>query len=134
MLKDLTEILNSGDLSLDPEGNRGMLYAKIAEEFQTYSYPPILLCEDDPATKDWPGLDDHVAEWMKLAELIAVGGFRQVKEDGRDVCDSETKRSSEIDSGTGGHAKGSVRELTTERFNGVSELFIIGITNPVPLK
>jgi hypothetical protein len=75
MLKGFAEALSSGDLSLDPEGNPAMLYARIAQELQTYTYPPILLCEDDPATKDWPGLNEYVAEWMKTAELIAIGGF-----------------------------------------------------------
>jgi hypothetical protein len=41
-------------------------------------------------TKEWQGLSERVADWMKQAELIAVGGFRQVLEDGPDVCSSES--------------------------------------------
>jgi hypothetical protein len=35
-------------------------------------------------------LDEHVEEWMKTAELIAIGGFSQVKEDGPDVGSLES--------------------------------------------
>jgi hypothetical protein len=90
ILKGMMRILESGDCRTDPDGGRESIYPKIAEEFHTYAYPPVLLCEDSPATKEWPGLSEHVAEWMKVAELIAVGSFRQVKEDGRDVMSSES--------------------------------------------
>jgi hypothetical protein len=69
----MTRILESGDCSTDPYGGREPICAKIAEEFHTYAYPPVLLCEGDPATKEWPGLSDHVAE-----------------EDGPDVMSSES--------------------------------------------
>jgi hypothetical protein len=86
----LTKILESGDGSTDPDGGRESIYVKMAEEFHIYAYPLVLLCEDDPGTKVWPGLSDHVAEWMKTAEVITVGSFRQVKEDGPDVMNSES--------------------------------------------
>jgi hypothetical protein len=77
ILTGLNEILISGDLIQDSEGNRGYPYQKMAEELQTYAYPPLLLSE-------------HVAEWMNQAELIAVGGFRQVLEDRPDKWSSES--------------------------------------------
>jgi hypothetical protein len=40
-------------------------------------------------------LSEHVAEWMKIAELIAIGNFRQVKDDGPDVMSSESDSENE---------------------------------------
>jgi hypothetical protein len=90
VLKGMMEALESGSCSSDSEGGRLQIYAKITEEFRLYARPPVFLCEDDPATKAWPGLSEHVAEWTKIAELIAVGSFKQVKEDGPDVMNSES--------------------------------------------
>jgi hypothetical protein len=80
---------NSGDLSLDPEGNHAELCQKIVEELATVSTTPVLLCETDPAIKAWPGLAEHVKEWMNIGELIAVGCHRQVLEDVPEVYNSE---------------------------------------------
>jgi hypothetical protein len=48
----------------------------------------ILLREDSLDLTSWPVLLQHIKEWMEDAKRIAVAGYRQVPEDGKDVCDS----------------------------------------------
>jgi hypothetical protein len=84
------EILQGCDSNTDFEGNRQKLYEEIAKECATFAHPPVFLCENDPATKQWPGLSENVAEWMHKAEQIAIGSFRQVLENGPDVSNSES--------------------------------------------
>jgi hypothetical protein len=104
ILKDLNNILNSGDLRLDPEGNRAELYQKISDELATFANRPVLLCESDPATKIWPGLAEHVEEWMCKAEQIAVGCQREVH--GRNGFGRETENEAcQVDASRNGPSK-----------------------------
>jgi hypothetical protein len=43
-----------------------------------------------PDLAKWPVLLANSAEWMEDAKRIAVAGYRQVLEDGKDVCNSES--------------------------------------------
>jgi hypothetical protein len=83
------KILQGRDSSIDFGGNRQKLYEEVAKECAKFAHPPVFLCEDDPATKQWPELSENVVEWMYKAEQIAIGSFKQVLENGPDVCNSE---------------------------------------------
>jgi hypothetical protein len=84
------KILQGCDSNTDREWNREKLYEGIAKECASFAHSPIFPCEDDPATKQWPGLSENVVEWMPKAEQIAIGSFKQVLENGPDVCNSES--------------------------------------------
>jgi hypothetical protein len=49
-----------------------------------------MLPEDGPRLEQWSICAAEATEWMEDAKRIAVAGHRQVLEDGRDVCDSES--------------------------------------------
>jgi hypothetical protein len=56
----------------------------------TFVNCPIFLPEDDTKTGNWPVLAEKVSIWMEQGKQAAVGGHRQVLEDGPDVCNSES--------------------------------------------
>jgi hypothetical protein len=49
-----------------------------------------MLHEGDPRLSQWSMSAAQATKWMEDAKWIAVAGYRQVLEDGRDVCDSES--------------------------------------------
>jgi hypothetical protein len=51
---------------------------------------PIMVPEGDPRLSRWSVLAANAVEWMEDAKRIAVAGYRQVREDGRDVSNSES--------------------------------------------
>jgi hypothetical protein len=50
----------------------------------------MILAEDNSEIGRWPVLAEKARELMDIARQTAAGGYRQVKEDGPDVCDSES--------------------------------------------
>jgi hypothetical protein len=49
-----------------------------------------MLPKDSEALAQWPDLAFSVGSWMEDAKQIAVAGYRQMLEDGPDMCGSET--------------------------------------------
>jgi hypothetical protein len=49
-----------------------------------------MLPEDSEELGRWPGLKENASEWMADARRMGVTGYRQVLEDGPDVCGSES--------------------------------------------
>jgi hypothetical protein len=91
-LDKLDAILESGNIGIDPEQSRWPAYEAILT--QSISGPigsrAILLPEDYPRISQWPILEAKAEEWMEDAKRVSVAGSRQVLEDGRDVCNSES--------------------------------------------
>jgi hypothetical protein len=50
-----------------------------------------MLPEGDSALAQWPELARNSREWMEDAKRIEVAGYKQVLEDGPDVCSSESE-------------------------------------------
>jgi hypothetical protein len=86
-LNKLNDLIASGNIGVDPEESRWRACEAI-------SWPvgsrPITVPEGDPRLSQWPILAAKAGEWMVDAKRIAVAGYRQVLEDGQDVCDSES--------------------------------------------
>jgi hypothetical protein len=91
-LDKLDGIIASGKIGLDPVQSRWSAYDAILT--QSITWPegsrPFMLHEVDPRLSQWPVLAFRTEEWMKDAKGIADAGYRQVPEDGPDVCDSES--------------------------------------------
>jgi hypothetical protein len=90
-LNRLGIVLETGNIGLYAEGNRDLAYKKTLEQRATWQEHvcPILVPEDSARRSSWPTLGQHCTEWMEGAKRIAVAGYRQVLEDGPDMCDSE---------------------------------------------
>jgi hypothetical protein len=92
-LNKLGLVLATANIGLDTEGRRDLGYEKVLEQSMTWpeSLPPVMLQEDSPERSRWPALAQHAQKWMEDAKRIAVAGYRQVLEDGPDVCDSKSE-------------------------------------------
>jgi hypothetical protein len=66
-------------------------YEEILEQSLTWPVDcrPAMLPQDSKEPGKWPELDTYAHDWMEDAKRIAVAGYRQVLEDGPDVCKSE---------------------------------------------
>jgi hypothetical protein len=92
-------VMTSGNVGLDMSGGHDIAYAKIMEECSGWCADcrPIFVREGSEAIGNWPVLAEKVSIWMEDAKLIAVGGYKQVLEDGQD------RGSSDSDSEHGDH-------------------------------
>jgi hypothetical protein len=84
--------MTTGNEGFDMDGGHDIAHERIMKECGMWGDPckPIFVPEDDSDIARWPALEQHAAEWMEDAKRIAVAGYRQVLEDGPDVCDSES--------------------------------------------
>jgi hypothetical protein len=92
-LYKLDAILASGFISSsDPDQSRWTAYEPILTQSMTWRVGsrPMMLPEGDSRLSQSPELASKAGECMDDAKRIAVAGYRQVLEDGRDVCSSES--------------------------------------------
>jgi hypothetical protein len=81
-----------GDISANPDERKRRIFARIMQDMEAW-YPqcrPILIPEGRAEISKWPALAQHCDNWMEDATRIAVSGYKQVLEDGPEVCDSES--------------------------------------------
>jgi hypothetical protein len=90
-LDKLDAILLSGDTGPDPEQCRWPAYNAIFRQASTSpdDRRPILLSEDDPRLSQRSISAGQAMEWMEDSKLMAIANYRQVLEDGPDICDDE---------------------------------------------
>jgi hypothetical protein len=89
-LTKFSECLQRGDYGPDLEGGHEVAYERITAECSTFVNCPIFLPEDSPSVGNWPVLAEEVSIWMEQAKQVAVSGYRQVLQNGPDVCNSES--------------------------------------------
>jgi hypothetical protein len=88
-LGKLDVIIGSGQIGLDPVQSRWRAYEAILNQWTTWPEDsrPIMLPEGDPRLFYCSISIARASEWMEDAKRIAVAGYKQVLEDGPDVCD-----------------------------------------------
>jgi hypothetical protein len=91
-LTEFSRVL-SGDASSLSEGHE-IPYQRISDVFSLYEIPPAFYPADAQSFGDLD-IAEKVPGWMNSAAQIAVGGRKQVLEDGADVCNSESDSENE---------------------------------------
>jgi hypothetical protein len=88
-LDKLEAVLATGDISLDSEEGHGIAYQRILEASLSYQHPPGFSSSN---SQDSGGLEiaGKMPELTRISKQVSIGGRRQVREDGKDVCDSES--------------------------------------------
>jgi hypothetical protein len=88
-LEKLEMVLVTGNVGFDREDGHEIAYQRILSACATHENPPKLFSSE---CQDFGGLEitDKIPGWMNIAGEISIGGRRQVLEDGRDVCNSES--------------------------------------------
>jgi hypothetical protein len=85
-----SECLRRGDYSSELEGGHAFAYERIAAECTTFANCPIFLPEDSLNFGSWPVLAENVSFWMEEAKQVVVSWYKQVLENGPDVCNWES--------------------------------------------
>jgi hypothetical protein len=85
-----TACLQQGNYRSDIEGGHQIAYEQIAAQCGTFASCPIFSPEDSPNIRNWPVLEDKGSIWVEEGKQVAVSGYKQVLEDGPDVCNSES--------------------------------------------
>jgi hypothetical protein len=93
-LTELGTFFATGNPDLDTEDGHDIAYRRILSACSLYENPPVFFPAD---SKDFGGLDisEKVSLWMHTAAQVSTGGRKQVLEDGRDVCNSESDSENE---------------------------------------
>jgi hypothetical protein len=91
-LSKFATVLTTGNLGLDLDGGHDISYGRVMAEcmYWSESFRPLFLPEDSSKAARWPVLAEKVSKWMKDARQIAVGGYKQVQENGPDRCSSDS--------------------------------------------
>jgi hypothetical protein len=80
-------VMTTGNIGLDMDGCHDIAYERIMSECQRWSETcrPLFLPDDSAAVRTWPALAEKVSNSMEEAKRIAVGGYKQVLENGPEV-------------------------------------------------
>jgi hypothetical protein len=128
-LSKLETVLVTGNVGLDTEDGNDIAYQPILSACDTFANPPKFFPDD---SQDFSGFDiaDKVPLWMHTAAQVSIGGRKQVREDGKDVWDSESDSeneaqgeelanmcTSEIPLGKDGRPVGKRYKLSPEQVN-----------------